>query len=295
MNHLSLTVDLLPRGAWGNNLSKTLPKKDWDTLRAFCCEKANHRCAICGNSDGPLSAHEVWDFDPASQTQTLSDIIALCAACHGVKHLRNSERLGYGENAKAHFLKINRCSPMDFAKHCTEARMRFEALNRVMRWRRIADLGRFGGDGIEVRQRHIPKIISPYEGVDWDTVRHIKKANLLLDTSERYPVVLYPSEAMYFSIRNQATPYVLPPRIHSIVVDNYQGTIQVVAGSINKIEWTLDGKHIKTKYNVRGRFMATFCVEALEGLYLGFKLVGKGGETSTLPFELVPTSLQGEQ
>lgn len=31
-----LTIDLLPKGAWGNDLSKTLSKKDWDTLREAC-------------------------------------------------------------------------------------------------------------------------------------------------------------------------------------------------------------------------------------------------------------------
>lgn len=66
MNKFKLTIDLLPKGAWGNNLSSILPKKDWDTLRNFCYEKARHKCAICGSS-GELDAHEVWDFDIKSK------------------------------------------------------------------------------------------------------------------------------------------------------------------------------------------------------------------------------------
>ncbi|MCL2860812.1 MAG: hypothetical protein FWE22_00150 [Firmicutes bacterium] len=48
MKNLILTIDLLPKGAWGNNLSKILPKKDWDILRQKCYEKAINRCVICG-------------------------------------------------------------------------------------------------------------------------------------------------------------------------------------------------------------------------------------------------------
>jgi 5-methylcytosine-specific restriction endonuclease McrA len=95
MSKLKLTIDLLPKGAWGNNLSKTLPKKDWDTLRHICYERAGNRCCICDKEDSRLDAHEVWEFDMRTKTQTLKDIMALCPACHGVKHMRNSERIGY--------------------------------------------------------------------------------------------------------------------------------------------------------------------------------------------------------
>jgi len=36
MSNLILTIDLLPKGAWGNNFSKTLSKKDWDVIRDAC-------------------------------------------------------------------------------------------------------------------------------------------------------------------------------------------------------------------------------------------------------------------
>ena len=34
MTNLKLTIELLPKGAWGNDFSKTLSKKDWDTIRS---------------------------------------------------------------------------------------------------------------------------------------------------------------------------------------------------------------------------------------------------------------------
>lgn len=32
MKNYKLNIDLLPKGAWENDLSKTLSKKDWDIL-----------------------------------------------------------------------------------------------------------------------------------------------------------------------------------------------------------------------------------------------------------------------
>ena len=65
-------------------------------------------------------------FNIEAKTQTLIDIIALCSRCHGVKHIRNSQRLGFGENAKIHFMKVNNCNELEFATHLTKAQMDFE-------------------------------------------------------------------------------------------------------------------------------------------------------------------------
>ena len=133
MKNLKLTMDLLPRGAWGNNLSKTLPKKEWDLLRQSAYERAGNKCVCCG-SDGELDAHEVWDFDIPTKTQTLTDIVALCEKCHGVNHFRHSVMIGYGEHAKQHFLKINKCNMETFAAHFIEAENLFNERNKVDKW-----------------------------------------------------------------------------------------------------------------------------------------------------------------
>ena len=133
MKNLKLTIDLLPKGAWGTNLSTTLPKKAWDILRQAAYERANNKCSCCGK-DGDLQAHEVWDFDILTKTQILKDIVALCPACHGVKHFRNSQRIGYGEHAKAHFLKVNNCNLNDFVEHYMAAESLFHERNTVDKW-----------------------------------------------------------------------------------------------------------------------------------------------------------------
>lgn len=255
-----LTIDLLPKGAWGNDLSKTLSKKDWDTLREACYARSNHRCAICGASGIDLDAHEVWEFDIKTKTQTLKDIIALCSACHGVKHMRNSERIGYGDSAKAHFIKVNRCSDVAFAGHYAEAQMLFDQLNEIERWKIKADLTKFGGAGIEIKNRNIPKITNPYENIK--------------------------NESEYIA-KSIPTKYIGAPKIRSVDINNYQGEITIVCDNANRIEWSMDGEIVKTKYNVVGRFTTTFSVEDLEGSKLRFRLIGDGGQTYSEIFGLV--------
>jgi len=133
MKNLKLTIDLLPRGAWDKNLSKVLPKKEWDAIRHAVYDIADNKCTICAN-DGELHAHEVWHFDIPTKTQTLTDIIALCVPCHGVKHMRHSQRIGYGNHAKRHFMKINNCSLSDFAEHFLQAESLFNERSTVEEW-----------------------------------------------------------------------------------------------------------------------------------------------------------------
>ncbi|MCL2540054.1 MAG: hypothetical protein FWE53_01295 [Firmicutes bacterium] len=262
MKELKLTIDLLPKGAWGNNLSKTLPTKDWDTLREACYKRAGYKCEICGLS-GELDAHEEWEFDVRLKTQTLKNIIALCSACHGVKHMRNSERIGYGENAKRHFIKVNNCSELDFARHRTKAQELFDERNKIYRWKLVVEPDKLGGKGIEMKERVIPFIQNPYEGIDLAKEEH----------------------EMFYSISQKKS--IIEPSIRSVDVDNYTGNISVVAGFTNKIEWYLDGEKIKTKFNIAGQFLSEFSAESLNGKELQFKLVNESGETASKIFTLV--------
>lgn len=271
MKDFKLTIDLLPKGAWGNDFSKTLSKKDWDTIRNKCYERANHKCEICGYVTDDLDAHEVWNFNVENKTQTLLDIIALCSRCHGVKHIRNSYRLGYGEDAKTHFMKVNNASELDFIAHITEAEMKFEEQNKVYRWNIVADLNRFGLKNSTIKERNIPFIKNPYQDTDWRTITFEDKKKLF----------------QYY----QSSPpkyWINPPKVISIDVDNYQGIIEILCDDVNKIQWYLDKQKIKTKYNVIGKFKTTLKVENLNGKELTFTLFGDGGKTFSKTFELLP-------
>ncbi|MDD4154598.1 MAG: hypothetical protein PHT30_04245 [Bacilli bacterium] len=303
MKNLKLTIDLLPKGAWGNNLSKVLPKKDWDTLRQACYERANQRCAICGIRYAELNAHEVWDFNIRTKTQTLKAIIALCPACHGVKHMRNSERIGYGESSKRHFLEINNCNEIAFAGHYAEAQILFEERNKVERWNIKADLDKFGGKGIEIKERNIPMIISPYENVNWETVERVRTITdnstfPKFELGDKFITVLLAEEdkddnGLRYDLKtgpryymSQPHNYIGAPKIRSISIDNYQGMITIVCDDTNKIVWKMDDEIVKTKYNIIGKFTTSFSVENLIGSHIRFILIGDGGQTCSQKFEL---------
>lgn len=55
----------------------------------------------------------------------------------------------------------------------------------------------------------------------------------------------------------------------------------------DKIEWYLDDKKIKTKYNVIGLFTTNFSVKELIGKKLRYKLTGVGGQTVSKSFEFL--------
>lgn len=254
MKDLKLTIELLPKGAWGNDFSRTLSKKDWDVLRNECYKRANHKCAICGYKTDDLNAHEVWDFDIKTQTQTLRDIIEICSRCHGVKHIRNSERLGYGENAKTHFMKVNNASELEFVSHLAKAEMDFEEQNKIYRWKMIANLEKFGGGNIKIKEKYMPLISSEYTQ---DELENLKK------------------ECDF------------APRILDINVNNYEGTISIKCDKTNRIDW-YDDKHniIETKFNFSKIFFTKFAVNNLCSSYITFKLTGEYGEKFSKIFYL---------
>lgn len=271
MKDFKLTIELLPKGAWNNDFSKTLPKKEWDILRKTCYEKAKHRCQICGMQTDNLDAHEVWNFNMETKTQTLINILALCSRCHGVKHYRNSERLGYGEEAKNHFIKVNNCNELEFATHLVQAEIDFKNRNKIYRWKINANLSKFGLKNATIKEKSIPYIKNPYENVDWKQISFEEKKKL-------------------FNYRLSSPPqyWINPPKVISIEVDNYQGIIEILCDDINRIEWYLDKQKIKTNYNVVGKFKTMLKVENMNGKTLTFTLFGDGGQTSSKAFELLP-------
>lgn len=267
MEEFKLTINLLPKGAWNNDFSKTLSKKDWEKLRQYPLERAKGKCEICGFETNDLDVHEEWEFNTEKKTQTLKAIVAICTRCHGVKHFKNSVRLSYGEEAQKHFMKVNNASEMVFAGHLNKALLEYNERNSVYRWEIIADLEKFGGNGIEIKQNNISLIKNPYENIDWITLSYGDIKNL-------------------FEIKRNEN-LLGSPKIVSISVDNYQGILQIKTLFADKIEWYLDEKKIKTKYHTAGLFATEFKVKNYIGKNLKFKIIGIGGETTSKNFELL--------
>lgn len=165
-------------------------------------------------------------------------------------------------------MTVNNASEMQFAGHLNKSLLEYNERNKVLRWKIIADLEKFGGKGIEIKQNNTPLIKNPYERADWDKLSFNDTKNL-------------------FEIKRNEN-LIGSPKIVSIDVDNYQGRIQIKALFADRIEWYLDDQKIKTNYNTAGLFTTELKVKNLIGKYLKFKLIGIGGETISKYFEILP-------
>jgi len=110
-----LSVEMVPKSAWGRNLRALLVPADWDTLRRRQYALAGGVCEICGESGKDqgyreaLHCHEVWEYDEKTGVQKLVRLIALCPTCHDVKYFGNA--LGKGprfvQKAFEQLLRVN--------------------------------------------------------------------------------------------------------------------------------------------------------------------------------------------
>jgi hypothetical protein len=107
-----LSVELVPKQAWGRNLWTVLWPRDWNRLRKRTSESAHRRCEICGGvgAKWPVACHERWEFEEWSCTQYLIGLIALCPACHDVKHIGRAIAGGRRAETTAHLCAVNRWS-----------------------------------------------------------------------------------------------------------------------------------------------------------------------------------------
>jgi hypothetical protein len=121
---LKLTIELVPRTSWYDNLRKVLPKPEWDKIRKRTYTEYGYRCGVCG-AQGRLNCHEVWHYSDHDHKQALGGLIALCDLCHHVKHiglvgiLARKGQLDY-EKVVEHFMKVNECERSTFEEHKKE-------------------------------------------------------------------------------------------------------------------------------------------------------------------------------
>lgn len=104
-----LLPNLVPQPLWGKNLRALLPKSEWDRIRKTVYNTCGKRCTICGSagSQWPVEADEVWHYDDATNTQTLTAVTGLCPACHEVRHWGKAITDGHRARALAHLARTN--------------------------------------------------------------------------------------------------------------------------------------------------------------------------------------------
>jgi len=105
----TLSVELVPQSCWCSNVRDHVHREQWDQLRRATYRSANYRCEICGGQgpEWPVECHEVWHYDDVAHVQTLQRLVALCPACHAVKHIGLAEIKGHAAEARAHLAHVN--------------------------------------------------------------------------------------------------------------------------------------------------------------------------------------------
>lgn len=122
---LKLTIELVPRTSWYNNMRKVVSKATWDTIRKQVYADYGYRCGIC-RAKGRLSCHEIWHYNDQTHEQKLTGFIALCDWCHHIKHiglagiLASRGELDY-QKLIEHFCSVNQCDRPTFEGHTKQA------------------------------------------------------------------------------------------------------------------------------------------------------------------------------
>lgn len=117
-----LTIEMIPKSAWGNNVRTSVPPSVWDTLRHAQYRKADLHCEICG-AGGRLECHEIWEYSEEGHVQKLIGLIALCPSCHSVKHFGRTCTFGAEAkmNAIQHLMEVNDWTAEQVQSHIEES------------------------------------------------------------------------------------------------------------------------------------------------------------------------------
>ncbi|NJO94588.1 MAG: HNH endonuclease [Hydrococcus sp. RM1_1_31] len=106
---IRLTIELVPQTCWFSNVRSEVSKQDWDKLKKITFANAKYQCEICGGrgKKWPVECHEKWHYDDKNKIQKLIGLIALCPACHEVKHMGLANIKGRADIAMQHLAKVN--------------------------------------------------------------------------------------------------------------------------------------------------------------------------------------------
>jgi phage terminase large subunit GpA-like protein len=149
MQKFKLNFELVPEECWRANLRSFLKSEDWDKIRRSAYAKAGGRCSICG-ARGRLEAHEQWSYDDENAVQKLEGVVALCHACHEVKHISRTQLVGRGMDAMEHFMKVSRCTQSDYHLALKEANEEYLKRNKIENW--VTDFSWLAELSVEIRR-----------------------------------------------------------------------------------------------------------------------------------------------
>jgi hypothetical protein len=134
-----LTIELVPATSWYRNVRALVDEPTWDRIRRKVYRRAGYRCELCGGRGPahPVECHEVWRYDDQARTQTLAGMVALCPACHQVKHLGLANVRGTSAEARAQLMRVNGWTPEQADAYIEQA---FQLWERRSQWPWTLDL-----------------------------------------------------------------------------------------------------------------------------------------------------------
>jgi len=150
-----LTVEIIPTSLHGKNPRTVNGKAWWEGNRKKLYQAAGHRCEICGGvgKHHAVEAHERYEYDEADRPpcQRLVGLIALCPACHGVKHLYRTHAFSTQqgdpsiyESALRHLAQLNGWSHAQVQAYLAETRGTLRRREALGPW--VYDFSAFPGE-----------------------------------------------------------------------------------------------------------------------------------------------------
>lgn len=117
---LRLIIELVPETCWFTNVRSNVSRQTWDKIRKQAYQDADYKCQVC-EARGRLECHEVWHYDDANKMQILKGFVALCSACHEVKHIGLAGVRGRRKQAEKHLATVNEWTARQVSDYIADA------------------------------------------------------------------------------------------------------------------------------------------------------------------------------
>lgn len=136
---IPIHVDMIPHSSFGASLANLLTRESWNEIRRPFFKQAGYVCQICGEGNGPVEAHEVWQFHDGQQDkfgwkrQSLTTILCLCTECHAMFHPGLASINGVASSTATRLMAVNEWTADDHAKHLNYA-LRTHARRSRRKW-----------------------------------------------------------------------------------------------------------------------------------------------------------------
>lgn len=148
---MKLSIELVPSTSFYNNVRAILTAAQWDMVRKQVYDAAWHLCEICHGKGPrhPVEAHEIWEYDDKKLVQKLAGMIALCPACHQVKHIGLAQVNGQFDHALAHLMKVNKLTKPKSLAYVQE---QFRVWNERSKFQYKLDIKVLSSYGIDLKK-----------------------------------------------------------------------------------------------------------------------------------------------